>query len=116
MGQKGRMREFHAKDPEKSKLSTYRAIPRGPYSEYNTYGEYDSCKEYSTYGKYGIYSEYDMYSKYRKYDSCKELQSCSTYRKYDTYSEYNKYGKMYDKVATADDQAPKPKKRRQRRN
>ncbi|KAA6409457.1 MAG: hypothetical protein FRX48_07011 [Lasallia pustulata] len=128
------MREFHAKDPEKSKLSTYSAIQRGPYSKYDMYGKYDSCKEYSTYGKYGIYteydtygkydsckecstyrkysiySEYDTYGKYRKYNSCKELQSYSTYRKYDTYSEYNKYGKTYDKVATADDQAPNPKR------
>ena len=116
VGQKGRMQEFHAKDPEKSKLSTYHAIRQGPYSiysKYDTYGKYNSCKEYSTYGKYGIYSEYNTYG---EYNSCKELQSCSTYCKYDTYSEYNKYGKTYDKVATADDQAPKPKKRRQRRN
>ena len=116
VGQKGRMQEFHAKNPEKSKLSTYRAIRQGPYSkysEYDTYGKYDSCKEHSMYGKYGMYSEYNTYGeynsckeystygKYRKYNSCKELQSCSTYRK---------YGKTYDKVATADDQAPNPKR------
>ncbi|KAA6416356.1 MAG: hypothetical protein FRX48_01076 [Lasallia pustulata] len=107
------MQEFHAKDPEKLKLSIYRAIRRGPYgmySEYDTYGEYDLCKEYRTYGKYGIYSKYNTYGKYCKYNLCKELQSCSTYRKYNTYSKYNKYGKTYDKVATADDQAPNLKR------
>ena len=89
MGQKGRIREFCTKDPEKSKLSTHRAIRRGPYSEYDTYGKYNLCKEYSTYGKYGMYSEYDTYG---EYNFCKEY---STYGKYGMYSEYNMYGE-YD--------------------
>ena len=79
------MQRFHAKDPEKLKLDTRRAIRQGPDSEYNIYGEYDSCKEYSTYREYSTYSKYSMYSK------------------------YNKYNKTYDKVATADYQAPTPK-------
>ncbi|KAA6411808.1 MAG: hypothetical protein FRX48_03958 [Lasallia pustulata] len=81
VGQKGRKREFHAKDPEKSKLSTHRAIQQGPYSEYNTYGKYNSCREYSTYSQYGMYSEYDTYG---EYDSCKEY---SMYSKNNTYGE-----------------------------
>ena len=105
VGRKGRMQRFHAKDPEKSKLGTHRAIRQGPGSEYNmygkhdTYGEYNSCREYSTHNVYGMYSECDMYREYGTY------KKYSTYRECNMYSEYNKYNKAYNKVATANYQA-----------
>ena len=47
VGQKGRMQEFHTKDPEKSKLSTYRAIRQGLYSKYSMYSKYNTYGEYN---------------------------------------------------------------------
>ncbi|KAA6408870.1 MAG: hypothetical protein FRX48_07214 [Lasallia pustulata] len=106
MGRKGRMQRFHAKDPEKLKPGTHRAIRQGPGSEYdmygkhNTYSKYDSRREYSTHSVYGMYSECDMYREYGTY------KKYSTYRECDMYSEYNKYNKAYDKIATTNYQAP----------
>ena len=44
-----------------------------------------------------MYREYGTYKKY------------STYRECNMYSEYNKYNKAYDKIATANYQAPNQK-------